>query len=112
MRKLEFVKDDNGIPTNVLPLNDSQDVDGTNGSAVCANAIEGRMVRIKSLDNQIRVAIGRHSAEDPLTEAAEFLSAPEDGIAIEALDHIYLPCRFGDYVAVRGGKANICTCGE
>lgn len=105
MRTLEFVKDANGNPTNVLPLNDSQDVDGTAGSgAVCTNAIDGRMVRIKSLDNQIRVAIGPSSEAAPLAVAA-------DGIAIEALDKEYLPCNPGDFVAVRGGKANICTCG-
>lgn len=105
MRRLEFVKTDDGVLTNVLPLNDSQDVDGTNGEgAVCANAIEGRMVRIKSLDNQLRFAIGPHSEEHPLV-------VPANGAALEALDHIYQPCNHGDFIAIRGGKANICTCG-
>ena len=99
MRTLELLKDANGRTILVIPLSDPQDVDGTSASTVCANGIDGKMVRIKSIDTAIRIAIGK----TPVATAT--------GIQIEAKSELYQPCNLGDFVAVLGGKANICTCG-
>jgi hypothetical protein len=105
MRTLELLKDANGRTILVIPLSDPQDVDGTSASAVCTNAIDGNMVRILSLDNALRIAIGPSSEASPLEAVAT-------GVALAAGNEIYQPCNEGDFVAVLGGKANICTCGK
>lgn len=65
MRTIEFIKDANGNDVPLLPLSDSQDVDGTSASAICTNPIDGRAVRIKSLDNALRFVIGPSSGGNP-----------------------------------------------
>jgi hypothetical protein len=81
-----------------MDLSASHDVDGTSASAQ-SNAIEGEAVRILSLDNILRIAIG----DNP--------TATDTSIAIPALDERILPIKTGQKVAVKGGKANICTVG-
>jgi hypothetical protein len=105
MRILELLFDANGRSISVIPLSDPQDVDGTAESTVCENPIDGQMVRIKSLDNTLRIAVGPSSEETPLVVA-------DDGIAISEKEGLFLPCNPGDYVAVKGGQANISTCGK
>jgi hypothetical protein len=106
MRTLELLRDANGVPIqNCIPLSDHQEVDGTSASAKCTNPIAGKMVRIKSLDNALRIAIG------PSTEATPLTALITD-LPISAGDDIYQPCNIGDYVAVIGGKATISTCGK
>jgi len=105
MKTLELLKDANGRTILVIPLSDPQDVDGTSASAVCANPIDSNLCRILSLDNALRIAIGPSPVGSPLEATAT-------GIALAAGAEIYQPCNEGDYVAVLGGKANICTCGK
>ncbi len=104
MRTVTLLHDANGREIFILPLSDPQDVDGTFASAVCANPINGKAVRIKSIDNALRFVIGPSSEENPLTVG-------EHGVEISAQTEIYQPCNPGEYVAVIGGKANISTVG-
>jgi len=98
-RKIRILTDSDRISLGIVKLNDSHDVDGTGASTQSA-AINGYAVRIKSLDNTFRFAIG----ENP--------TAPEDGPAVEALDEILQPCKPGDKVAILGANVNITTLGE
>lgn len=97
-KKLLMPTDDNYHPIPIMALSGSHDVDGSNASTQ-SSAIEGYIVRIKSLDNQLRFVIG----DDPTAVAA----SP----ALEAKDEIYQPVRPGQKVAILGGRANICTAG-
>lgn len=105
MKTLELLHDANGRTILVISLSDPQDVDGTSESTVCVNAIDSELVRIKSIDNALRIAIGPSTEANPLTVEG-------DGIQISAENEIYQPCNAGDFVAVLGGKANICACGK
>lgn len=106
MKTIELLRDVNMVPIpNCIPLSDPQDVDGTAVSAVCINPIDSELVRIKSIDNALRIAVGPSTQANPLAVEA-------DGIQISAGDEIYQPCNAGDFVAVLGGKANICACGK
>jgi len=98
-RSITQMTDKNGKPIPVLPLSDPQDVDGTAGSVQSA-AISGTLVRIISMDNELRVAVG-----------ADPTAAATNSIYIAALGELWLPVKDGEKVAVRGGKANICTAG-
>jgi hypothetical protein len=98
-RKIRVLADSDRVSLGIVKLNDSQDVDGTTESTQSL-AINGYAVRIKSLDNAFRFAIGTN----PTAVAA--------GPAVEALDEILQPCQPGDKVAILGGKVNITTLGE
>jgi len=97
-KKLLMPKDGDRMPVPVMDLSSSHDVDGTSASAQ-SNAIDGWVVRICSVDNALRVLIGA----DP--------TALDTSILVPALGEIYLPIKPGQKVAVKGGKANVCTCG-
>ena len=97
-KRLVLQRDANNLPTNLMPLGDSQDVDGTGASAQ-STAIDGYAVRIKSLDNQLRFLIGNNP------------TALATSPALEAFDEIYQPIIPGQKVAIFGGKANICVVG-
>lgn len=98
-RKIRILTDSDRVSLGIVKLNDSQDVNGTASSTQSA-AINGHAVRILSLDNIIRFAIG----ENPTALATS--------AAIQALDEILQPCNPGDKVAILGGNANITTLGE
>lgn len=97
-KKLLMPYDANNRPVPVMALSESHDVDGTAASAQ-SDAIDGLIVRIASVDNALRVAIG----ENPVATTTDIL--------VPALGEIYLPIESGQKVAVLGGKANICTAG-
>jgi len=97
-KKLYMPKDADRKAIPVMALSASHDVDGTGASAQ-SNAIDGWIVRIASVDNALRVAIG----SNPTAGAADIL--------VPALGEMYLPIQPGQKVAVLGGKANICTVG-
>jgi len=97
-KKLLMPFDANNRPIPVMSLASPDDVDGTSASAQ-SSAIDGWIVRIASVDNALRVAIG----SNPTAVATDIL--------IPALGEMYLPIQPGEKVAVLGGKANICTCG-
>ena len=97
-KKLYMPKDADRKAIPVMALSASHDVDGTGASAQ-SNAIDGWIVRITSVDNALRVAIGSNP------------TAVATSILVPALGEIYLPIKPGEKVAVIGGKANICTCG-
>jgi len=97
-KKLLMPTDANNNPFPVMELSASHDIDGTSASAQ-SNAIDGWLVRIHSVDNALRVLVG----DDP--------TALDTSILVPALEGIYLPIKPGQKVAVKGGKANICTCG-
>jgi hypothetical protein len=96
--KPKMINDDNGKPVPVMSLSDSQVVDGTIAS-VQSVAINGTLVRIVSMDNNLTVLTGA----DP--------TALTTSIFIPALGELWLPIVQGHKVAVLGGKANICTAG-
>lgn len=98
-RKLRTLVDSDRQNLGIVKLNDSQDVDGTSASAQSV-AINGYAVRILSLDNLVRFAIGTNP------------TATATGPAIQAGEEILQPCNPGDKVAVSGGKVNITTLGE
>jgi len=97
-KKLYMPKDADRKAIPVMALSASHDVDGTGASAQ-SNAIDGWIVRILSLDNILRVAIGSNP------------TALATSLAIPALGEIYLPIQPAEKVAILGGKANICTVG-
>lgn len=97
-KKIYMPKDSDQKPVPIMELSASHDVDGTSASTQ-SNAIDGYIVRIVSVDNALRVLIGA----DP--------TALDTSILVPALCEIYLPIQPGQKVAVKGGKANICTCG-
>lgn len=93
-------RDANNEPFPAIELSASQDVDGTSASAQSA-AIDGWLVRIQSVEstNVVRVLTGA----DP--------TALDTSVAIGPFKILFLPIQPGQKVAVKGGKANICTCG-
>lgn len=93
-----MVYDAKGNPVQVVPLKDSQNVDGTLASAQSA-VIDGNLVRIVSADNALRVLIGANP------------TALATSILIPALGELWLPIIPGLKVAVLGGIANITTAG-
>jgi hypothetical protein len=97
-KKLLMPPDANNRSIPVMALAAPHDVDGTSASAQ-SSAIDGWIVRITSVDNALRVAIGSNP------------TAVATSILVPALGEIYLPIKPGEKVAVIGGKANICTCG-
>jgi len=97
-KKLLMPRDAQNRSIPVLDLSASHDIDGTSASDQ-SDAIDGWIVRIVSLDNILRVAVGAN----PTAVAAD--------IAVPALGEIYLPIQPGQKIAVLGGKANICTVG-
>jgi len=92
-------KDDDRQPMPLMKLAFPHDIDGTSNSAQ-SNAINGYVVRIVSLDNLLRIAIGTNPTADLTNE-----------IVVPALGELYLPIEPGQKVAVRGGQANISTAG-
>ena len=87
--------DVNGNPIPVVHLSNPEDVDGS-GVSTQSSVFNGRLVRIVSIDNALRVAVGAN----PTAGAA--------GILISAFGELWLPIQPGWKVAVLGGKANIC----
>jgi len=96
MDEITFPSDQDGRPIQVVGLKDSHDVDGTLASAK-SNAIAGKIVRVVSTDNSLRVEVG----EDP--------TATNTSIYIPAMSELWLPITSGHKVAVLGGIANVCT---
>lgn len=95
MENVTQLVDTNKNPLPVVSLSNSQDVDGSGGS-LQSTVLNGRLVRIVSVDNALRVAVGANP------------TAAEDGILISPFGELWLPIQPGWKVAVRGGKANIC----
>lgn len=87
--------DSNKNPISVMQLNDSHDIaDGEQ-----SDAIDGTIVRICATDGAIRFLIG---ADPTALTTSHFLADQAE---------IYQPCNVGDKVSVKGGPANISTCG-
>ena len=97
MRRL--LLDENGNPIPVMPLGDSQDVDGTAASAQ-SEVIDGDIVRICAVSADIRFLLG---ADPTALATSHFLAQGAE---------IWMPIRKGHRVAVIGGVANIGTIGE
>jgi hypothetical protein len=95
MSILKQLVDSNKNPIPVVHLSNSEDVDGSGASAQ-SSAFDGFLVRIVSIDNAIRVAVGA----DPTAVATSIL--------ISAFGELWLPIQPGFKVAVLGGKANVC----
>lgn len=99
MKLLRFLTDAKQHPIPVVDLSDSQNVDGSSGSAQ-STAIDGTLVRIVAYDADIRIAKGVNP-----TAVATSILIPVGG-------ELWLPIKTGSKIAVLGGKANICTAGD
>lgn len=95
MENVNQLIDINQNPMPVVHLSSPEDVDGS-GASTQSSVFDGRLVRIVSIDNALRVAVG----PDPTAGAA--------GILIPAFGELWLPIQPGWKVAILGGKANIC----
>ena len=90
------------VASQVMPivsLGDSENVDGTNGSAQ-SSVIDGVLVRIVAYGSDARIAIGG----DPTADGNSML--------LTVGSEIWLPVTPGSKVAVYGGQINICTAGD
>jgi hypothetical protein len=99
MTTLELIRDANGNPVQLVPLSNSQDVDGTGGSAQSL-AIDAKGVRIASISGNVRFETG---VNPEAVIAGPFLKEGNE---------IWLPINPGDKVAILGGIVNITAIGK
>lgn len=103
-RRLIFPKDEDGHPTNLMPLNDPQTVDGS-AASVASAAIDGQAVRIYAAGTEIHFLIG------DVVEGVDPVVTNQTGFPVAANNEIYQPCKPGQKIAIIGGIARIATVG-